>query len=38
MKIAVVAILSLLQVFIIRRFFGPDKRVSKVKGAYSSEL
>ena len=38
MKIAVVAILSLLQVFIIRRFFGPDKRVSKVKGAYSTEL
>ena len=37
-KITVVTLLSLLQICIIRRFFGPDKRVSKVKGAYSTEL
>ena len=37
-KIIIISLLSILQVFIIRKFFGPDKRLSKVKGAYSTEL
>ena len=38
LKIVVISLISLLQIFIIKRFFGPDKRVSKVKGAYSTDL
>jgi hypothetical protein len=37
-KIGVVIILSLLQSFIIQRFFRPEKRVTKIKGAFSNEL
>ena len=38
LKIVVISLLSILQIFFIKRFFGPDKRVSKVKGVDSTEL
>ncbi len=38
LKFVVISLLSILQIFFIKRFFGPDKRVSKVKGADSTEL
>ena len=38
LKIFVVLFLSIFQVFIIEKFFGPDKRVSSVKGAFSEKL
>lgn len=37
-KIAIVSALSVLQVFIIRKFFGPDKRVTNVGGAFADKL
>lgn len=38
LKIFIVGILSVFQVFVIQRFFGPDKRVSSVKGAFQDGL
>lgn len=38
LKALAVALLSIFQVFIIRKFFGPDKRVTKVSGAFSDKL
>lgn len=38
LKIFVVGALSVFQVFVIQRFFGPDKRVSSVKGAFQDGL
>lgn len=38
LKIAIVAALSILQVFIIRKFFGADKRVTNVGGAFADKL
>ena len=35
LKIVIVCLLSLFQVIVIQRFFGPDKRVSNIKGAFS---
>lgn len=37
-KALAIALLSIFQVFIIRKFFGPDKRVTKVTGAFSDKL
>lgn len=36
-KIAIITLISIFQVFLIRKFFGPDKRVTKVSGPYSHE-
>ena len=38
LKVAIIGLLSVLQIFIVQRFFGPDKRVSNVKGAFSDKL
>lgn len=38
LKIFVILFLSIFQVFIIEKFFGPDKRVSTVKGVFSQKL
>lgn len=36
-KIIILVLLSLFQIFIIQRFFGKDKRVTKLPGAFSGE-
>ena len=36
-KIAILILLSLFQIFVIRKFFGKDKRVTKLPGAFSGE-
>ena len=36
-KIGIVALLSLLQIYAITKFFGDDKRVTSVKGAFATE-
>ncbi len=36
-KITILILLSLFQIFIIQRFFGKDKRVTKLPGAFSGE-
>ena len=38
LKLSIVGILSVFQIIVIQRFFGPDKRVSTVKGAFSDGL
>ena len=38
LKMAIVFLLSLFQIIVIQKFFGPDKRVSSVKGAFSDGL
>lgn len=37
LKICIIALLSLFQVLVIQKFFGPDKRVSSVKGGFASD-
>ena len=37
LKICAVASLSLFQIFIVQKFFGPDKRVSTIKGIFSEK-
>ena len=37
LKIFSVAVLSAFQIYIIQKFFGPDKRVSSIKGAFSDK-
>ena len=37
LKIFFVAVLSTFQIYIIQKFFGPDKRVSSIKGAFSDK-
>ena len=36
-KIFILVLLSLFQILIIQRFFGKDKRVTKLPGAFSGE-
>lgn len=36
-KISIIALISVFQIFLIRKFFGPDKRVTKVSGPYAHE-
>lgn len=38
LKLSIIGILSVFQIIVIQRFFGPDKRVSTVKGAFSDGL
>lgn len=38
LKMAIILVLSVFQVIVIQRFFGPDKRVTTVKGAFSDGL
>lgn len=38
LKLGIIVILSVFQVIVIQRFFGPDKRVTSVKGAFSDGL
>lgn len=38
LKVVIVGVFSVFQVFIIQKFFGPDKRVSTVKGAFSNNV
>ncbi len=38
LKIGMYLVFSVIQAFIIIKFFGPDKRVSKIMGAYSDGL
>ena len=38
LKMAIVFLLSLFQIIVIQKIFGPDKRVSSVKGAFSDGL
>ena len=37
-KLGIVFLLSVFQIIVIQKFFGPDKRVSSVKGAFSDGL
>jgi hypothetical protein len=37
LKIFTVAVLSAFQIYIIQKFFGPDKRVSTIKGSFSDK-
>ena len=37
LKIFAVALLSLFQIYIVQKFFGPDKRVSTIKGVFSEK-
>ena len=37
LKIFAVALLSLFQIYIVQKFFGPDKRVSTIKGVFSGK-
>ena len=37
LKIFVVALLSLFQIYVVHKFFGPDKRVSTIKGVFSEK-
>ena len=37
-KIAIIALLSFLQIYTITKFFGDEKRVSSIKGAFSETL
>ena len=37
LKIFAVALLSLFQIYIVQKFFGPDKRVSTIKGIFSEK-
>lgn len=37
LKIFVVAAISLFQIYIIRKFFGPDKRVTTIKGGFNDK-
>ena len=37
LKIFVIALISLLQIYIIHKLFGPDKRVSTIKGEFSEK-
>ena len=37
LKICVVAVMSLFQIYIISKFFGPDKRVSSIKGVFKNK-
>ena len=37
LKIFAVALLSLFQIYIVQKFFGPDKRVSTIKGVFSDK-
>lgn len=36
-KIFAIAVLSTFQIYIIQKFFGPDKRVTSIKGAFSDK-
>ena len=38
LKMAIILVLSVFQVIVIQRFFGPDKRVTTGKGAFSDGL
>ena len=37
LKIFAVALLSLFQIYVVQKFFGPDKRVSTIKGVFSEK-
>ena len=37
LKIFAVALLSLFQIYVVQKFFGPDKRVSAIKGVFSEK-
>ena len=37
LKIFAVALLSLFQIYVVQKFFGPDKRVSTIKGIFSEK-
>lgn len=37
LKIFIIALISLLQIYIIHKLFGPDKRVSTIKGEFSEK-
>ena len=37
LKIFAVALLSLFQIYVVQKFFGPDKRVSVIKGIFSEK-
>ena len=37
LKIFFVAVFSAFQIYVIQKFFGPDKRVSSIKGAFSDK-
>ena len=37
LKIFCISVLSIFQIYIIQKFFGPDKRVSSIKGAFSDK-
>ena len=37
LKIFCIAVLSIFQIYIIQKFFGPDKRISSIKGGFSDK-
>ena len=36
-KIGILILLSVFQIFVIQRYFGKDKRITKLPGAFSGE-
>ena len=37
LKMFCIAVLSIFQIYVVQKFFGPDKRVSSIKGAFSDK-